>query len=257
MKHIAIVTGSSSGVGREFVAQLAQGLGGPLDEIWVIARREEELQKLAQEYPMPPLRVLPLDLTKDSSFDELESLLATEDPRVEWLINCAGFGKFGDFQSVGRKASAAMVTLNCVGVVSMCSVVLPHMRSGARIINVSSIAGIVPQPYLAVYSASKAFVYELSHMLNSELKGTGITVTALCPKFMHTGFLNDPGDQQAATSMCRIGFSKVEDVVKKALATAVLGRHVCIPSIDMRAAALAAKILPRRMLFAIENVLFR
>ncbi len=257
MKHIAIVTGSSSGVGREFVAQLAKGLGGPLDEIWVIARREEELQKLAQEYPTPPLRVLSLDLSKDSSFDELERLLVAENPRVEWLINCAGFGKFGDFQSVGRQASVAMVALNCAGVVSMCSVALPYMRSGARIINVSSIAGIVPQPYLAVYSASKAFVYELSRMLNSELKGTGITVTALCPKFMRTGFLNEPGDQQAAASMCRIGFSEVEGVVRKALAAAVLGRQICIPSIDMRAAALAAKILPRRMLFAIENALFR
>ena len=257
MQHIAIVTGASSGVGREFVRQLASGSGGPLDEIWVIARREDELVSLANELTDVCVRPVPLDLTDNSSFEQLRDLLASEDHSVQWLVNCAGFGKFGSFAEVGAASSADMVRLNCLAVVEMCSLALPHMQPGSRIVNLASIAGIVPQPYLAVYSATKAFVYELSRMLDEELRDAGIHVTAVCPKFMRTGFLNAPGNAEVARSMCRIGFQDVQTVVRRALTVSVLGGPVCIPSIDMQAAALAAKLLPRRILFAIEGLLFR
>ena len=256
MKHIAIVTGASSGVGREFVHQLASGAGGPLDEIWAVARREEELLRLASEHPQACVRPLPLDLTSPASCEELSALLHNDEITVQWLVNCAGFGKFGAFADMQPNASADMVRLNCLAVVDMCSMCLPHMGPGSRIINLASIAGIVPQPYLAVYSATKAFVYELSRLLDEELRQGGIRVTAVCPKFMRTGFLDEPGDDDVARAMCRIGFQDVAVVVRRALATSVLGVPVCIPSLDMRMAARAAKLLPRRALFALENLLF-
>ena len=257
MRQIAIVTGASSGVGREFVTQLAEGSGGPLDEIWAIARSKDALDRLAASSRDIRIRPLPLDLTDPNALDKLSEALATDDAHVEWLVNCAGLGKFGSFDSVGRGASATMIRLNCLALVEVCSLVLPHMKVGSRIINISSIAGIVPQPYLTVYSATKAFVYEFSRMLDEELRSGGIRVTAVCPKFMRTGFLDDPGDNATATSMCRIGFQDVRTVVRRAVIASLLGHPVCIPSWDMRAAALAAKLLPRRALFAIEDLLFR
>ncbi|MBR3317316.1 MAG: SDR family NAD(P)-dependent oxidoreductase [Atopobiaceae bacterium] len=255
MKNIAIVTGASSGLGKRFVSHLCEGAGGHLDEIWTIARNEEELQRLAEAHPNSFVRVIPLDLTDRTSFDELESFLE-EDYCIQWLVNCAGFGTFGDFASQNRTQLSTMVQLNCGAVVEMCSLALGHMTAGSRIINIASIAGAIPQPYLAVYSATKAFVLELSRMLDFELRGTGIHVLAVCPKFMQTRFLDKPGDADVAQAMCRIGFNDVDAVVRRSLRCALLGIPVLIPSIDMQVAAFAAKHLPRRALFALERLVF-
>ena len=256
MSSIAIVTGASSGVGKEFVAQLNEGKGGPLDEIWVIARSEDKLAELAAQSENVAVRPIPLDLMQDSSFETLEGMLEEENPCVQWLINSAGFGVFGDYVDVGLSANANMVRLNCLALVQMMSVCLPHMCPGSCIVNMSSIAGVIPQPQLATYSASKAFVQELSRMLNHELRGTGIHVLAACPKFMRTKFLDKPGDEQAANAMTRIGFEDVGHVVSLALRLAVLGYPMSISSLDMQLAALATKLLPRKCIFFIEDLVF-
>ena len=255
MKNIAIITGASSGLGHEFCHQLDEGHGGPISEIWAIARNAERLKELVQTYTNIKIRPLVLDLTKDESFDELKALLEEEKPEVEWLINCAGFGTFGSFASVGDKNSA-MVRLNCLALVSAITCTLPYMSAGSRIINVSSIAGLIPQVQLACYSATKAFVVELSRMLDHELKGTGIRVIAICPKFMKTRFLDKPGDTDEASRMTRIGYNDVENVAFRALKYAVLGTPVMIPSHDMRLAAFVAKHIPRKALFVFEDLLF-
>lgn len=256
MSSIAIVTGASSGVGKEFVRQLDQGRGGPLDEIWALGRNEDALNELARSCHTIHVRPISLDLTDPASFDLLAQRLEDEVPHVEWLVNSAGFGTFGTFGDVGRPKNADMVRLNCLAVVEMISVALAYLHPGSRIINLSSIAGAVPQVELATYSASKAFVLELSRMLDHELSGAGIRVTAVCPKFMRTRFLDQPGDAHAASSMTRIGFEDVARVVDKAMAAALAGRPVCIPSLDMRAATIVAKHLPRTVLFALEDILF-
>lgn len=257
MRRIAIVTGASSGVGMEFVRQLNAGKGGPLDEIWLIARNEGRLNEIARLCTSVAARPVPCDLSRQEAISELEQMLLEDDIVVEWLINSAGFGKFGDFKSVGREENASMVQLNCLAVVDMISVALPHMQAGSRIINMSSIAGAIPQVMLATYSATKAFVLELSRMLDYELSPVGIRVVAVCPKFMHTRFLDKPGDTTAADGMCRIGFENVQRVVTKALGCALFGQAVCIPSHHMRLAYLASRILPRGALFRLEDLLFR
>jgi short-subunit dehydrogenase len=93
-------------------------------------------------------------------------------------------------------------------------------------------------------------------MLDHELASCGVRVMALCPKFMRTKFLNKPGDDDAARRMTRIGFEDVDRVVSKALRASLVGRPLCITSPDMRAAHVAAKLLPRRMLFLVEDLLF-
>ena len=257
MKRIAIVTGASSGVGQEFVRQLDEGRGGPLDEIWIIARNEERLESIRAACTRVPARPIPADLTDEGSFELIEGLLDEADVVVEWLVNSAGYGKFGDYASIGAKDNAGMVQLNCLAVVNMISLALPYMHAGSRIINLSSIAGAIPQVMLATYSATKAFVLELSRMLDHELSPVGIHVTAVCPKFMKTRFLDQPGNDDAAKGMCKIGFEDVEHVVRMALDCAVFGMPVCIPNRGMRFTYLASRCMPRTLLFKLEDLLFR
>ena len=244
MKGIAIVTGASSGVGREFVRQLDAGAGGPLDELWLIARRKAVLDEIASAC-RTPTRVLALDLTDATAFEVLSRELSREEPR---------FGKFGGFSAISEKDTADMVRLNCLAVVEMCYLALPHMAAGSRIINLASIAGVIPQPRLSVYSATKSFVLEFSRTVDHELSGSGIHITALCPKFMRTGFLDKPNDGEVARKMCRIGFSPVDKVVRRALRAAVLGRALCIPSLDMKAAHVITKILPASVTMELEEM---
>lgn len=250
MKSIAIVTGASSGVGREFARQLAAEKG--LDEIWLVARRREVLREVADGLPIEA-RVIPLDLTKEASYEELARLLDEGDVDVRWLVNSAGFGKFGTFPDIDEGATADMVRLNCLALVEASYHVLPHMSAGGRIINLASIAGVIPQPRLSVYSATKGFVLDLSRTIDHELAPAGIHVTALCPKFMRTGFLDAPGDEEAARAMTMIGFEPVERVVRVALRYARHGRSLCIPSWDMKAAHVICKVLPTTWVMYIED----
>ena len=247
MKSIAIVTGASSGIGHEFVCQLDQGSGGPLDEIWVIARRRDALNQLASSCKTK-IRVFALDLLEPSSFktiaDELANSCANESAYVQWLINSAGFGRAGNFGDIGTQSNADMVRLNCLAVVEMCSIVLPYLKPGARIVNMASMAGTLPLEGFAVYSASKSFVLNFSHALNAELSDGGVHVTAVCPKWMKTGFLEHAGDKKALGRMMFIGFEDPKRVVRKALRAAILGRGVCVPSHDMKIAYGALAILP-------------
>ncbi|MGI6229278.1 MAG: SDR family NAD(P)-dependent oxidoreductase [Tractidigestivibacter sp.] len=255
MAGIAVVTGASSGVGREFVRQLDHGAGGPLDELWVVARSADKLEAISEQC-QTPVRVFALDLLEESSYESLRDALDDQEEPVQWLINSAGFGKFGSFDAIPEEANANMVRLNCLAVVETIYHCLPHMVSGSRIVNMASIAGLIPQPGLSTYSATKRFVLDLSRTLDYELGPVGIHVTAVCPKFMDTGFLNDPGDQRQVRRMTTIGFEKPEDVVRKALHAAVLGRSTCVTSPDMAAAALLAKILPANLVMKGQDLLF-
>jgi len=256
MTNVAIVTGASSGVGREFVRQLDLGKGGPLDEIWLIARSTDRLEQIAEE-TVTDCRVFALDLTKDSSFLSVRDALEADDSiRVQWLINSAGYGKFGRLDEISSQDNADMIRLNCIAVVEMCYHALPRMVPGSRIVNMSSIAGIAPQPELSVYSASKRFVLDFSRTLDHELSPVGIHVTAVCPKFMDTGFLDKPGNPESVRRMTSIGFERPVDVVRKALRAAVLGRATCVPSPDMKVVHVACKVLPSGLVLTLQDLVF-
>jgi Short-chain dehydrogenases of various substrate specificities len=256
MTNVAIVTGASSGVGREFVRQLDLGKGGPLDEIWLIARSTDRLEQIAEE-TVTDCRVFALDLTKDSSFLSVRDALEADDSiRVQWLINSAGYGKFGRLDEISSQDNADMIRLNCIAVVEMCYHALPRMVPGSRIVNMSSIAGIAPQPELSVYSASKRFVLDFSRTLDHELSSVGVHVTAVCPKFMDTGFLDKPGNPESVRRMTSIGFERPVDVVRKALRAAVLGRATCVPSPDMKVVHVACKVLPSGLVLTLQDLVF-
>lgn len=255
MPSIAIVTGASSGLGREFVRQIDAGGFGGIDEIWAIARRADRLDALVRTCKLN-VRPLCLDLTDPASFKLLAASLAeTEDARISLLVNAAGFGTFGDFACQGRSDAGRMASLLMLAPVELTYLALPYMRTGSRIVNISSVAAFLPQPRLAVYSASKRFLLDLSRSLDTELGDVGIHVTAVCPKFMRTGFLDAPGDGEAARRMTAIGFERPERVVSEALRAARAGRNLCITSPDMLAWYALSHVLPYKAAIRAERML--
>ena len=153
---IAVVTGASSGIGREFVRQI-EHFYKDLDEIWVIARRKERLDGLRQEMGMP-IRIFAGDLLKKQICRDYHNALKTLSPEVRMLVNAAGFGKSGTFRDIaaeGKKLQTDMVDLNCRALTRMVQLTLPYMKKGGRIINIASAAAFCPQPSFALYAAAK------------------------------------------------------------------------------------------------------
>ena len=182
---IAIVTGASSGMGKEFVKQLAGYV--KVDEVWVIARREQALKDLQALCPYP-IRPLAYDLGKEDSFVSISALLEKEQPDVKLLVNAAGFGKFGRFEKIALADELAMIDLNCKALVAMTRLVLPYMHRGSHILQLDSLSAFQPVPFITTYGATKSFVLSYSRAMNAELKGTGIRMMAMNPGWVKTEF---------------------------------------------------------------------
>ena len=185
--NIAIVTGASSGMGREFVLQLKDYVS--VDEIWVIARRQAALESLKEESALP-IRPIVLDLCDSNSFSAMEALLAEEKPNVKLLVNAAGFGKFGGFQKVSLEDDCKMIDLNCKALVMTTRLVVPYMAPGSHILQLDSLSAFQPVPYITTYGATKAFVLSYSRAMNRELKPLGIRCMAMNPGWVKTEFFN-------------------------------------------------------------------
>lgn len=184
---IAVVTGASSGMGREFVLQLP--IYVQVDEIWAIARREEALQQLAEQSTVP-VRPVALDLCREEAFETYAELLSREQPEVALLVNAAGFGKFGDFRDIPLEEDRHMVELNCKALVTMTRLTLPYMHRGSHILQLDSLSAFQPVPYIATYGATKAFVLSYTRAISRELKPEGIRVMAMNPGWVKTEFFN-------------------------------------------------------------------
>ena len=184
---IAIVTGASSGMGKEFVLQLSQYV--QVDQIWAIARRETALESLQSQVTVP-VRAISLDLCSQECLDMYKSLLEQEKPDVKLLVNAAGFGKFGDFQNIPVEEDRRMIELNCSALVTMTRLTLPYMHRGSHILQLDSLSAFQPVPYIATYGATKAFVLSYTRAINRELKPLGIRVMAMNPGWVKTEFFD-------------------------------------------------------------------
>lgn len=183
--NIAIITGASSGMGKEFVIQADARYN--LDEIWVVARREDRLLALQQECKAK-IVALALDLTKSESFEILKQKLETETPNVKLLVNASGFGKFATFTESNLEANANMCDLNLKALIITTQIVLPYINEGGKIIEVGSLSSFEPVPHLSVYAATKAGVLSFTRALNHELKPKKIRALCLCPYWVKTEF---------------------------------------------------------------------
>lgn len=249
----AIVTGASSGMGRDFVRALdTRGF----DEIWAIARRRDMLESLAAECKTP-VRILALDLKTDAAFDELASALGEARPDVRYLVCGAGYGRFGDYTEVDAAESRGIIDLNITALVRTTHLALEYMSRGSHIIEIASASAFLPLPYLNVYAASKAFVNRFSRALGKELSPRGITVTSLCPGWVDTGFMAT-ADKTSDDSVTSFPFMKKgPEVVAAALKAAERGRHTCVPGVPVKAMHLLSKLLPASLTMKVWNMIRR
>ena len=185
--NIAIVTGASSGMGREFVRQLSDWVR--VDEIWAIARRADALEELKKETAVP-VRPVSLDLLKEESFETLQAMLEAEKPTISLLVNAAGFGKFGAYHKVSVADDCRMIDLNCKALVVMTRLCIPYMGPGSHILQLDSLSAFQPVPYITTYGATKAFVLSYTRAMIRELKGSGIRMMAMNPGWVKTEFFD-------------------------------------------------------------------
>lgn len=224
----AIITGASSGLGTEFVRQLKAQFPD-IDSYWLIARRADRLQALADALPDIQVKPISLDLTDGAALETYQALLEQEKPQVALLIGCAGCGILGDFAESRLPEQLRMIDLNIRALTGVTYLTLPYMPQGGRIINISSIASFVPNARMTVYSASKAYVSFLSRGLHEELKPRGISVTAVCPGPMETEFLSVGRISGNSRTFDRLPYCDPKKVVKGALKASKARRAVYTP----------------------------
>lgn len=254
-KAIALVTGASSGIGREFARQI--DLLQQVDELWLVARGEEGLRQTAGELTTAS-RLIVADLATEQGLEAVRAALAEEQPRVRYLVNAAGFGKFGDWRTISNADAEAMIDLNCRAVVAITRAALPRMERGSRIIQVASAAAFAPLPHMNVYAATKAFVLRYTRALRWELHGTGITATALCPTWVDTGFEKVARQSGGGRDVNRLlGAQQARTVVSRALCANRAHLAVACASPQSALLRLAGKVLPSCVTMAGWEVLRR
>ena len=188
---IAIITGASSGLGTEFAFEVCKQRQD-IEEIWLIARRAEKLADVAEKLPIKT-KILALDITLPAAQTEYSELLKTEKADVKLLINNAGYGKLGDFDTISPEDNGGMIRLNCEALTVITALTLPFMNENSEIINSCSIASFVPNTRMAVYCSTKAYVMSFSRALRYELRKRKINCIAVCPGPMDTEFLKVAG----------------------------------------------------------------
>lgn len=241
---IAVVTGASSGIGKEFARQISKRYG-KLDEIWIIARRKELLEELQEELRID-VRIFAMDLTNSNDIIQFDEYLKEVNPEIKLLVNCAGYGKVGKFEELDIYEQVGMIDINCRALTLFTGICLPFISSHSRIINVASAAAFCPQPRFNVYAATKSYVLSFSRALNNELKERKITVTAVCPGPVDTEFFEIAGDNGSEVKKkMRV---KPEKVVDKAIKDAALGNEMSVYGAVMKTAEFGCKIVPHKLL---------
>ena len=237
---IAIVTGASSGIGREFAECI--GNGKTLDEIWVIARRIERLEELKNTIKIPVIPIS-LDLNDEEDIEKYKRRLVDTNPDVCVLVNAAGYGRIGHAESITNFEQLGMIDLNAKALTEITLITLLYMKEGAEIYQLASMSSFMPVPYLSVYAATKAYVLSFSRSLNVELRTRGIRVMAVAPGWVRTEFLNRAEDENEMV-VYYDRFYNSSDVVSKALHDMKKGKDVSICGFATRMKIFGMKCMP-------------
>ncbi len=253
--RIAIITGASSGIGREFALQLDRRLKS-VDEFWLIARRKDALSELSAAL-QHRTRLFSMDITKENEMEDFSHALQNMDAKVKVLVNCAGYGIYGMFAEQEREEQLGMIRLNCEALTNMTHRVIPFMTKGSRIIQLSSSAAFAPQQKFAVYAATKSFVLSFSKALRFELREKGISVTAVCPGPVDTPFFDraeKKGDTLAIKEMTMVS---AKEVVSLAILDAANRKSISICSPPIKCFSVVAKLVPHDLILTVLDLLYK
>jgi short-subunit dehydrogenase len=252
-----LITGASSGIGTELARGLAaRGLG-----VTLVARREERLRELATELESAHgvrAEVVSADVSTERGRKKLFAEVAERGLAVEVLVNNAGFGSGGRFTKLDAEKEVSMVRTNCEAVVALTRHYLPELERRGRgaVLNIASLIAFQPVPFQATYGATKAFVLSFTDALHEEMRGTGVTVTAVCPGPVRTEFGDAGGFGGADERIPGALWLDAEKVARDALAAVDRGDRVTVPGPHNQIAALWGQHLPRFVLLPLVRRLW-
>lgn len=254
----ALITGASSGIGKEFARQLAAN--SKLDLI-LSARREAELEQLAEECRSSngstrDIMVIPADLSLEEDRHRLCARIDHSGRQVEMLVNNAGFGSLGEFAQSSLEWELGMIEVNCKAPVHLCHHFLPMMRErkSGSIINVASTTSFQPLPLMATYAATKALLVSFSQALAVECAADGVHVLALCPGPTDTSFNDAAGLPGRISCLSPMG---VEPVVRQALEGVLKRRRLVVNGLLNRVLSLVPRLLPQQTSAAVAKAMLR
>lgn len=247
-RRVAVVTGASAGIGRALARELAARGYDPV----LVARRRPRLEALARELAEAhgvQARVVEADLAPDDGPDRVAEELQRLGLAVDVLVNNAGLGQFGDYVELDAAREQTQVHVNVVALTRLTRLLLPGMieRGRGRVLNVASTAAFFPGPLMAVYYASKAYVLSYSVALADETRGTGVSVTCLCPGPVETEFQAVSGTEYSDLHRNSVVLD-VDRVATEGVDAALAGRAVHVPGVANKVSVFASRLFPRTFL---------
>src|SRR5215469_4998599 len=250
-RQTALITGASSGIGYD----LAQIMAADFNLI-VTARNQKRLEQLAQELQARHgnhVHVIPADLALPDAPSSIFAEIGRRGLKIDALVNNAGFGNHGEFKSTPIEDELQMIQVNITALTHLTKLALPGMleRKRGRILNVASTAGFQPGPFMAVYYATKAYVISFSEAIDSELKGTGVTVSCLCPGPTATEFAARADMEKSKLFL--LGRMRSADVARAGYKGMLRGKRLVIPGVKNKMIMESVRFTPRRLVTAIAR----
>jgi short-subunit dehydrogenase len=252
-RETALITGASSGIGLDLARVMA-----PDFDLIITARNQSELEKLARELEARHgnhVHVIPADLSQPQAAEQLFTEIQRSSLTVDLIINNAGFGAYGPFAQSDLQSDLAMVQVNIAALTALTRLALPGMleRRHGRIMNVASTAGFQPGPLMSVYYATKAYVIMFSEAIANELKGSGVTVTCLCPGPTGTQFASRANMEKSR--LFKLGAMDSVSVAKAGYKGMMAGKTIVVPGLLNKTLAFSVRFSPRKLVTAISRSL--
>lgn len=250
-RPVALITGASSGIGLDLARLMA-----PDFDLIITARGQSQLEEIARELQAKNgnrVHAIAADLARADAPAALWAEITRRGLRVDALINNAGFGLYGPFTETSLQSELEMIQVNITALTHLTKLAVPGMleRKQGRIMNVASTAGLQPGPLMAVYYATKAYVISFSEALANELKGSGISVTCLCPGATSTEFASRADMQKSR--LFKLGQMRSDAVARAGYNAMMKGKTLAIPGVKNRALALSVRFSPRKLVTAVSR----